>query len=167
MTQIQITDSIRGKIAELAQKYHLSLVVLFGSQSRGDTHSKSDVDIAYRGAGPLLLESEGMLIVELIEVFHTDKIDLVLFMTVFPGAQGAPFLPAVLEKIKAFIELRKTYKDSLGEPYTPLCACDGHVNPETAPLLKAAGVEIFNVGSYFSKAPDLRKAYLELQQSLT
>lgn len=76
MTQIQITDRIRQKIVQLAQEYQLSLVVLFGSQSRGDTHAQSDVDIAYRAVEPLSLESEGMLIVELMQIFQTEKIDL-------------------------------------------------------------------------------------------
>lgn len=86
-----------------------------------------------------------------------DRPDVVMFMTVIPGRQGAPFEQSVLEKIKKFTATTNH----------PICACDGHVNPETAPLLKAAGVEIFNVGSFFSKALDLPAAYETLKKSLT
>lgn len=35
-----------GKIKAIAEKYGLSLVVLFGSQATGRAHAKSDIDIA-------------------------------------------------------------------------------------------------------------------------
>ncbi|MCX6731644.1 MAG: nucleotidyltransferase domain-containing protein, partial [Candidatus Parcubacteria bacterium] len=37
----------------LAEKYHLSLVVLFGSQAKGKTHSQSDVDLAFSAEEPM------------------------------------------------------------------------------------------------------------------
>ena len=40
------TDKIKPKIAAIAEKYGLDMVVLFGSQATGKTHPKSDVDIA-------------------------------------------------------------------------------------------------------------------------
>ena len=40
-------EEIKPKIAELAKKYGLSLVLLFGSQATGKTHPRSDVDIAF------------------------------------------------------------------------------------------------------------------------
>jgi predicted nucleotidyltransferase len=38
-------ETIKPKIAEVAEKYGLSFVVLFGSQATGRTHPKSDVDL--------------------------------------------------------------------------------------------------------------------------
>ncbi len=38
-------ESYKPQIAEIAQKYKLDFVVLFGSQATGRTHPKSDVDI--------------------------------------------------------------------------------------------------------------------------
>lgn len=35
----------REKIKEVAEKYDLEFVVLFGSQATGQTHQKSDVDL--------------------------------------------------------------------------------------------------------------------------
>lgn len=43
----QIDDKTKSKIEKLAKKYRLSLVVLFGSQATGKTHSRSDVDMAF------------------------------------------------------------------------------------------------------------------------
>lgn len=41
------TEQIKPKIKKLAEKHHLSLVVLFGSQATGKIHSQSDTDIAF------------------------------------------------------------------------------------------------------------------------
>ena len=46
MNKINI-EKIKPDIEKLAHKYHLTLVVLFGSQARGKTHAKSDVDLAF------------------------------------------------------------------------------------------------------------------------
>jgi len=35
------------KIEKLAKQYHIQLLYLFGSQSRGDIHPESDIDIGY------------------------------------------------------------------------------------------------------------------------
>lgn len=68
---------IQPKIKKLAKKYHLSLVLLFGSRVSGYTHKKSDFDIAYLSEKPLNLMAEAKLICDLMLVFKSDKIDLV------------------------------------------------------------------------------------------
>jgi len=40
-------QKIKSEIERLAPKYHLSLVVLFGSQVNNKTHPQSDVDLAF------------------------------------------------------------------------------------------------------------------------
>lgn len=40
-------EKFKPAIKELAEKYQLSLVLLFGSQVTGETHPESDFDIAY------------------------------------------------------------------------------------------------------------------------
>ena len=40
-------EKIKPKIARLAEKYSLSLLLLFGSQVTGKTHLRSDVDLAF------------------------------------------------------------------------------------------------------------------------
>lgn len=42
-----INEDIKREIAIIAKKYELALVVLFGSQATGHTHSKSDIDIGF------------------------------------------------------------------------------------------------------------------------
>lgn len=78
-----------------------------------------------------------------------DKIDTVLFMTVYPGQNGAPFQPKVIPKIKEF---HKKY------PNVPI-EVDGGVNENTLPQLLKAGVTRFAVGSAIWSAPDPIKAY--------
>lgn len=41
------TDKIKPQIKQLAEKYGLGLVMLFGSQVTGKTHKESDVDFAF------------------------------------------------------------------------------------------------------------------------
>jgi len=90
---------------------------------------------------------------------YLSKIDVLQCMTVHPGAQGAPFVPEVVEKIKAFTKLKPVCEYS-SNPVA--CAADGAVNSETILILKNAGVEIFNVGSYLTKAHDVAAAYRAL-----
>ena len=87
---------------------------------------------------------------------YLDGLDLVLFMTVHPGQQGAPFVPEVLDKIRQFMAL----------PEHPLCAIDGSVNKTNIKELKDLGVDIVNVGSALTKAQNPKEAYQELQKAV-
>lgn len=83
---------------------------------------------------------------------YKDLIDVVLFMTVYPGQNGAPFQPKVIPKIKAF---NKAY------PTVPI-EVDGGVNEKTLPALVKAGVTRFAVGSAIWSAPDPVAVYKKL-----
>jgi ribulose-phosphate 3-epimerase len=85
---------------------------------------------------------------------YFNLIDVVQFMTVYPGRQGAPFIPETEQKIKSFTKLKQR----------PECAVDGSVNKETIGLLKSWGVEICNVGSALVKAQNIEEAYKELHK---
>ncbi len=78
--------------------------------------------------------------------------DLILFMTVYPGRQGAPFVPKVLEKIKELTQKSEHH----------LIAVDGGINKNNITQIKNVGVEIANIGSALTMAPDSQKAYNEL-----
>jgi len=71
MTQI---DMAQPQIKEIAEKYGLSLVILFGSQATGATHPKSDIDIA-------VLSRKGFdrnrLLDDLSGIFKREDIELV------------------------------------------------------------------------------------------
>lgn len=69
--------TIQLKIKELADKYDLSLVLLFGSRATGKVHPRSDFDIAYLSKNPLDLMDEARLLCDLMPVFRSDKVDLV------------------------------------------------------------------------------------------
>lgn len=92
---------------------------------------------------------------------YTSLVDLVLFLTVNPGRQGAPFIPEVLEKIVKF-------SDNIVKRATkPLIAVDGAVNMNNIVILKNAGVEIFNIGSALTMASNPEEAYNEFKSILS
>ncbi len=65
------------KIKEIAEKYDLELLLLFGSRVKGKVlHRESDFDLAYLSGRKLDLTEESRLIIELMPVFKSDKIDL-------------------------------------------------------------------------------------------
>ncbi len=87
---------------------------------------------------------------------YVGELDVVQFMTVHPGRQGAPFVPEVGEKIRAFAS----------RPRRPRVSVDGGVSPTTIGELTRWGAEIVNVGGFFTKAADIPLALLELRKIL-
>ncbi|TSC84311.1 MAG: ribulose-phosphate 3-epimerase [Parcubacteria group bacterium Gr01-1014_13] len=83
---------------------------------------------------------------------YIDMVDEILFMTVHPGQQGAPFLPEVLEKIKEF--------KKLGLNVT--IAADGGINKHTIKSVVDAGAEKLYIGGAITQADDVEKAHEEL-----
>ena len=49
MEQTGLSKKVLEEIVQVAKKYNLDTVILFGSRARGDSHSKSDIDLAVRG----------------------------------------------------------------------------------------------------------------------
>lgn len=83
-----------------------------------------------------------------------DAIDIALVMGVNPGFQGQKFIPDVLQKVRQIKQIR---------PELPI-ELDGGVNPETAPMILSAGVDILNVGSFLFKDGDVRANWQKMQQ---
>ncbi len=81
-------------------------------------------------------------------------IDLILFMTVYPGKQGGDFLDFVGNKIKDL-------KSSLGTD-SPVLAIDGGVKPENIDLIRSWSVDIAYVGSALMGAENIQAAYSQL-----
>lgn len=44
-----IKEKVLEEICQLAEKYHLNKVILFGSRARGDFQERSDIDLAVSG----------------------------------------------------------------------------------------------------------------------
>lgn len=80
------------------------------------------------------------------------KIDTVLFMTVFPGQNAAPFQPQVVPNIKLFHD---------AHPKIPV-SVDGGVNEKTIPLLLKAGVTRFAAGNAIWGSGDPIENYKKL-----
>lgn len=73
---MKIKNSI--KIKEIAKKYNLDLILLFGSQVRKKVlHKESDFDVAYLSKKDLDLMEEAKLICDLMPIFKSEKVDLV------------------------------------------------------------------------------------------
>ena len=46
---MNLREEIKQQIIDLAQRYDLSKVILFGSRARGDNRERSDIDLAIAG----------------------------------------------------------------------------------------------------------------------
>ncbi|MBM4334238.1 MAG: nucleotidyltransferase domain-containing protein [Deltaproteobacteria bacterium] len=69
---------------DIADKYQLDLILIFGSRAAGDLHPESDIDIAVYGRQILSETVKIQLIYELGSIFHSDDVDLVDLRTASP-----------------------------------------------------------------------------------
>ncbi len=67
----------RNVVKKLAEKYKLSLVVLFGSQVSGKTHPESDTDIAFISREPMQVMDTIRMQMEFSEELKINDLDLV------------------------------------------------------------------------------------------
>jgi len=65
---ITVSEGQKKKLADIAQKYSLELLLLFGSQVTGKTHQESDFDIGYLASSRLDLDEQGRLINDLLAI---------------------------------------------------------------------------------------------------
>ena len=88
---------------------------------------------------------------------YLHKLDKITFMSVDPGFAGQPFIPEVLDKVRAAKELKESQPDK----YHFIIEIDGSCNAKTFKTLADAGIESFIVGSsgLFNNDPDLVKAF--------
>ena len=70
-------EKIKPKIKKLAEKYNLSLVLLFGSQASGKTHSQSDVDLAFLTAVSMSLKNIAEMQDDFSETLKLEKIEMI------------------------------------------------------------------------------------------
>ena len=88
-----------------------------------------------------------------------DHIDLLLCMTVVPGFGGQAFMPEVLEKITAAVQIRKTK----GLAYH--VQVDGGIATPTAAACYAAGANVMVAGSSIFRAPDTAAAITSIRNA--
>lgn len=85
------------------------------------------------------------------------ELDLILIMSVEPGFGGQRFMPNSLDKIRA---LRNEINRG---GHTTLIQVDGGINPETAKLVRDAGVDVIVAGTAVFRADDPAQAIAALR----
>lgn len=114
------------KLREIAEKYDLKLLLLFGSRAGNKKflHKESDFDVAYLSQKDLDLEEEAKLVCDLMPVFKSEKIDLMnlkkaspfLFYSIFQNCRilyaDDPLLFYYLRSyaFKRYIEAKPLYQ---------------------------------------------------------
>jgi ribulose-phosphate 3-epimerase len=90
------------------------------------------------------------------------SVDLALCMTVSPGWGGQPFIARSPEKIA---RLRALLDGGAADAPAAL-EVDGGIDPQTAPLCRAAGTSVFVAGSAIFGAKDPGEAYRAIAESI-
>jgi len=72
-----IIKLLRDAAKEIAEKYDLAFLAVFGSQATGKTHPQSDIDIAFSRDVPTSLKEEVALAFDLSQIVKREDIDLV------------------------------------------------------------------------------------------
>lgn len=88
-----------------------------------------------------------------------DQIDLLLCMTVVPGFGGQAFMPEVLEKITAAVQIRQTKNLSYH------VQVDGGIDAVTAARCYTAGANVMVAGSSTFRAPDMAAAVTAIRNA--
>jgi len=90
-------------------------------------------------------------------VDYLDNVDLILVMSVEPGAGGQKFQDQAINKVKELAKLKK--KNHLNF----LIEVDGGINNKTGKLVKKAGANVLVAGSYIFNSEDITKAIKSLK----
>jgi ribulose-phosphate 3-epimerase len=145
-------DRYAGKYAEAGADY----VIIHVEASRNPRQTFREIRDA--GARPGISLSPGTPAEAVFD--HLGEVDMVLVMTVRPGAGGQRFMPeqlAVVEQIRA--RITESGRDIPIE-------VDGGVKPETARLAAAAGASLFVAGSSIFRSKDYERAIATLRESI-
>ena len=83
---MEISEKQKEKIQEIAKKYSLKLILLFGSRVDGKIHKESDFDVAYLSNKKLSYDDENRLNVDFTGIFkhERDRVDTVDMRKVSP-----------------------------------------------------------------------------------
>lgn len=69
-------EQLKAKISDVAEKYRLKFVILYGSRATGKARPESDIDIAVLGRRKISPEELLNLIGEFCDLFNTDNVDV-------------------------------------------------------------------------------------------
>ena len=116
-------------------------IITFHLESQSDVNET--IDVIKEGGAKVGISLKPKTEAE--EIFpYLDKIDMVLVMTVEPGFGGQSFMAEQMEKVK---KLKEKFPSLLVE-------ADGGINAKTAPVCKAAGLDIAVAGTAVFRAED-------------
>ena len=93
---VDVVNIDKKKIADIAQKHSLALVVLFGSQATGYTHKKSDVDIGYLSSRKFDYRESYDITQSLAPLFKNRDIELVCLDNIAPDIQKSVAMHGVV-----------------------------------------------------------------------
>lgn len=88
---------------------------------------------------------------------YMDKIDILLFMSVFPGFGGQKFIPEVLNKVSQAVEYRSEHNLDI------VFTIDGGINKETVASAAKAGCDVLVAGSAVFHSDDPAATVRELE----
>ena len=89
---MEIDVTKEGLMLDVAKRYDLRLVLLFGSRVDGkQLHKESDFDVAYLSKRKMDLMEEARMMTEIAPYFHSDDIDLVNLKNAVPLLYYAVF----------------------------------------------------------------------------
>ncbi len=69
-------ENLKPEIEKLAKEHNLSLVLLYGSQTKGNIHTDSDIDIAVLGVKPISTDDIIALSNGFAQIFEVNEIDV-------------------------------------------------------------------------------------------
>ncbi|MFZ2975205.1 MAG: nucleotidyltransferase domain-containing protein [Candidatus Moraniibacteriota bacterium] len=96
----------QDKIEEIAKKYNLQLLLLFGSQVSGKTHPMSDFDFGYIGEKKLNYKERSALANELSKLVKFSAVEVIDLKN------GSPFLlKEIIKNNQVFFEENGAYAD--------------------------------------------------------
>lgn len=78
------SDKIKEKAKEIANKYGLSFITLFGSQATGRTNQKSDIDIAVIRKQPISFDDRLKIIGDFSDAFKREDVEVVDLVSASP-----------------------------------------------------------------------------------
>lgn len=123
-------------------------IVTFHYEACGDDQVVFKTIEAIRDAGSKVgISIKPNTPVEVLNPF-LDQIDLVLIMTVEPGAGGQSFMVDMMEKVKKLSSID-------GRKF--LIECDGGIKDTTVSIVKEAGADVLVAGSYLFGHKDFKE----------
>jgi ribulose-phosphate 3-epimerase len=91
---------------------------------------------------------------------YLKDIDYVLLMSVFPGYGGQKFIPGTVDRVS---RLKKQISQ---EGCDCLIQVDGGINTENIAALKAAGADLFVIGTFLYNSGNIPKIIKEIQNQI-